>query len=164
MQNGANAEFEYKANKEEYSGNSNSTVGVRVTNEDSLWLISVNWLLPRIDLQCEFRSKPLEFTLNRQKSVLPTSCKSRTGAGERNYWFSRSFRQLSPKLNWRNRDNMMRCRIIFTLTVYINFSVMNDDIDGLVTHYYFILRALSRAARAAQRQLYRSRSRSRRRH
>lgn len=48
---------------------------------------------------------------------------------------------------------MMRCRIIFTLTVYINFSVMNDDIDGLVTHYYLILRALSRAARAAQRQL-----------
>lgn len=32
---------------------------------------------------------------------------------------------------------MMRCRIIFTLTVYINFSVMNDDIDGLVTHYEY---------------------------
>lgn len=32
---------------------------------------------------------------------------------------------------------MMRCRIIFTLTVYINFWVMNDDIDGSVTHYEY---------------------------
>lgn len=43
----------------------------------------------------------------------------------------------------RNRDNMMPCRIIFTLTVYINFSVMNGDIDGLVTHSNTTFRVLS---------------------
>lgn len=68
---------------------------------------------------------------------------------EWNYWFLGST-GISSVVTSRNRDNMMRCRIIFTLTVYINFCVMNDDIDGSVTHYeyYYVPRRRTRSRSA----------------